>query len=149
MTLFILLVLAGCSKQMDSSQVRQDAFDMLHHYHEAMERDGLLAEFEFLDDSPEFFWIPPGYMSALDYDSVKTILENNAPAISSIQIKWENLEVNALTSETATFHGVVISAMTDTSGQVNSARMLESGTLIRRTDGWKLLSGQTRLLSSE
>ena len=143
----ITLIVAGCSGKSEQVQAKEDATAMMQRYHVAMEEGGLMAEFEFLDESPEFFWIPPGYNSALKYDSVKEILTRNAPSISAIHIEWEDLEVIPINDQTATFHGIVISTMTDTAGQTSTVRMLESGTLIRRTEGWKLLSGQTRLLS--
>jgi hypothetical protein len=37
--------------------------------------------------------------------------------------------------------------MTDTSGIINNIKMIESGTLILRKDGWKLLSGQSATMT--
>jgi hypothetical protein len=37
--------------------------------------------------------------------------------------------------------------MSDTSGKTSSFSLIESGVLIKREDGWKLLSGQTSIIS--
>jgi len=39
--------------------------------------------------------------------------------------------------------------MIDTSGIKSSAIIIESGTVIKRSDGWKLLSGQSAILNPE
>ena len=78
-------------------EVRSSAEAMLHAYHDAIAERGLRAEFDYLDDSPEFFWVPPGYTRALDYDSVRTILESNAGLFRSVEFHFETLEVFPLT----------------------------------------------------
>lgn len=146
--LFILLAITfGCKSSYDPDEIKTEAEKMLNDYHQAMEKGGLMAEFAYLDSSDAFFWVPPGYSSAIDYDSVRAVLVKNAPAIKEIKIRWEALEVIPLTSEIATFHGTVHSEMTDSTGTTTFTCLLESGTLIRRSDGWKLLSGQTRICS--
>jgi hypothetical protein len=37
--------------------------------------------------------------------------------------------------------------MKDTSGKTNAFILVETGLVIRRADGWKLLSGQTALVA--
>jgi len=147
---FVLFgIVSACSQAFNATRVQEEAVDMLYRYHDAIESDGLLAEFKFLDDTDAFFWVPPGYSTALDYDSVRTILTINAPSVRMIEIEWESLEVMPLSADIASFHGIVNSVMTDTDGLLTETRLLESGTLIRRKDGWKLLSGQTHVLRAD
>ncbi len=70
----------GCDNSATFSEaekeiVSMDVKAMLHDYHDSMNNGGLLTEFEFLDNSAEFFWIPPGYSTPPSYDSVATVLE--------------------------------------------------------------------------
>ncbi len=115
---------------------------MLNDYHAAIKKDGLIAEFNYLDDSLDFFWVPPGYQSALSYDSVRTILEANAKAFKSTDLSWYTLEVFPQSNSLATYTGIVKGTMTDTANQTTNVSIIESGTLIKRENGWKLLCGQ-------
>lgn len=116
---------------------------MLNSYHNDIERDGLMAEFRYLDSSEDFFWVPPGYNTALGYDTIKTIILSGAPGMAKAELQWDQLRVNPLTPGLATYSGVVSGSYTDTAGNVFPHWIIESGTVIKREDGWKLLSGQT------
>jgi hypothetical protein len=41
-------------------QIESDVRLLFDHYFEAVRRHGLTAEFEYLDHSSDFFWVPPG-----------------------------------------------------------------------------------------
>ena len=79
--IFIALISCSCikdSNDLDKESIIDEVKLMLDNYHKDIGRDGLTAEFKYLDQSSDFFWVPPGYQTALSYDSVKTILETNA-----------------------------------------------------------------------
>ncbi len=120
---------------------------MLSNYHEDIGKDGLTAEFKYLDKSADFFWVPPGYTTALNYDSVRTILEQNAPSLQTVKFHWKQLQVFPLSDEIASFTGIVDGQMIDTSGVESKVAIIESGTVIKRRDGWKLLCGQSAALN--
>jgi hypothetical protein len=140
------MALAACTSTYDAEEVQFEADEMLRAYHSEISESGLLSEFKYLDSSSSFFWIPPGYNEALGYDAVRKAVEANAKGIQSMKLEWKTLEVIPLSNDLATFYGEVAMLVTDTAGNVNRNRLLESGTLIRRKSGWKLLSGQTRNL---
>ena len=147
----ILLSFVTCSsppenRQFDRGQIEKEVTTMLHDYHASMKDHGIAGEFDYLDNSSDFFWVPPGFQSKLDYDSVKVILEQTATVTKSISLEWRTLEVFPLSNEIATYTGIVESTMTDTANNVNEAVIIESGTVIKRSDGWKLLSGQSAVL---
>ncbi|WP_353779401.1 hypothetical protein [Winogradskyella sp. 3972H.M.0a.05] len=149
----ILLLLISCngtesSKDLNKSLVSEEVSKMLHVYHKDINEKGLTAEFEYLDISDEFFWVPPGYKTALSYDSVKTILEINSKALRSIELQWDTLQIFPLSNDIANYSGIVRSITIDTSGTKSTVSIIESGTLIKRKDHWKLLSGQSRLLDN-
>lgn len=131
---------------LDEKQVEKEVMKMFEDYHLAIKKGGLTAEFDFLDDSEDFYWVPPGYQSALDIDSVKTILNGNASLFKTIEFRWHSIQVYPISPEIATYTGIVNGEMTDTTGQVIAVSILESGTVIRRETGWKLLCGQSRNL---
>ena len=147
----LFLSLLSCKSktgESDLSQVRTEVDRMLHAYHDAIRERGLTAEFDYLDRSPDFFWVPPGYHQALNYDSVHAILSVNASLFKLADFRWETLTVIPLSENFASFHGIVSGAMTNNSDSVSRSRMIESGTAILRKDGWKLLNGQTALIVS-
>ena len=123
--------------------------EMFNNYHGDIKKEGLTAEFKYLDQSSDFFWVPPGYNSALDYDSVYIILVNNAKMFSEVIFEWNTLQIFPLTEEIANYSGIVEGSMTDTSGIVNAVLIIESGTVVKRSDGWKLLSGQSAVLEPD
>ena len=147
----ILVMTISCKKTVslspeETEQVKFAVNKMLHAYHDAINEGGLTAEFDYLDNSREFFWVPPGYEQALDYDSVKTILNQNAPTLEKVNFKWEHLSIIPLKIDLASFHGVVAGQMLDTAGTSSEIRIIESGLIIKRKSGWKLLNGQSALL---
>jgi hypothetical protein len=119
---------------------------MFHQYHAAIKREGLTGEFKYLDHSPEFYWVPPEFSSALNYDQVRAILTQNAPTLRSVSFEWKSLDIYPLSNSIATFTGIVNGSTVDTSGRSQTMSLIESGTVIKRETGWKLLCGQTSLL---
>ena len=148
-TLFIL-ILFGCKKEQSKTwyetQVINEIETMFNAYHEAIKQNGLSAEFDYLDNSDDFFWVPPGYTSVIKYDSIKAILLHNDKSIQSISFEFESLEIFPLSPEIANYSGIVKGEMIDTANATSNFKIIESGTLIKRTDGWKLLNGQSRHL---
>ncbi|MFD2823158.1 hypothetical protein ACFS5M_05720 [Lacinutrix iliipiscaria] len=153
---FILFILScsliACSQnnnplsETEKQKISSEIIEMFNDYHEAIKTEGLVAEFDYLDDSSDFYWVPPGYNSALTIDSVKTILTQNSKFIKSIEFSFESIEIFPLKNTIANYSGIVKGTMIDTSNANTTFRIIESGTLIKRKAGWKLLSGQSRNL---
>lgn len=141
----------SCSRatEYQSSQdavIKSEVEIMFKNYHMSIAEKGLTAEFDFLDNSDDFFWVPPGYQSALSYDSVHTILTQNALVFKQVNFEWDTLRINPLHKNLASFTGIVSGTMETHSGEITSMKIIESGTVIKRKDGWKLLNGQSALL---
>ena len=119
----------------------------LNDYYKAIKKNGLTAEFDYLDSSADFYWLPPGYSSPISYDSVSAVLRKTAPLLLSVDNSWEKLSVHPLTKELASYTGKIRSTVTDTSGKQSITYLLETGIVIKRKDGWKLLSGQTSIIN--
>ncbi|PNQ73789.1 hypothetical protein C1T31_05500 [Hanstruepera neustonica] len=148
--LLLIFVLLGCQKEkaevFNKEETITEIKSMFDNYHEAIKQNGLPAEFDYLDDSDDFFWVPPGYKSVIKYDSIKSILIQNNKSIQSISFEFETLEIFPLSPEIANYSGIVKGKMIDTANATSNFKIIESGTLIKRTDGWKLLNGQSRNL---
>ena len=150
----ILMTLTSCSQadklnESEKELIINDVIEMFGNYHNDIRKDGLTAEFKYLDQSSDFFWVPPGYKSALSYDSVRQILEINAKSFQAIEFNWDTLQVFPLSDKIANYSGIVKGSMIDTSGIKSSVIIIESGIVIKRSDGWKLLSGQSAILNPE
>lgn len=151
--LFILVCLAiGCNEKSknlsvaEKDKITSEIIMMFDNYHHAIKTKGLVAEFDYLDDSSDFYWVPPGFDSPLTIDSVKTIITQNSKTIRSIQFSFESIQVFPLNKSIANYSGIVKGIMIDTSNTNSSFKIIESGTLIKRHNVWKLLSGQSRNL---
>ncbi|HTE30462.1 MAG TPA: nuclear transport factor 2 family protein [Chryseolinea sp.] len=135
--------LTGKEQQDIIRQIRQT----LDNYVKDVKSGGLTAEFKYLDSSADFFWVPPGYQSAISYDSVASVLKQNAPKFKSVENIYDSLRIIPLTKHFASYTARVSSTMTDIAGAISKTSLVETGILIRRKDGWKLLNGQTNIIS--
>ncbi len=139
---------SNTSTDFNKDRVTKNVLSMFDSYHYDISKEGLTAEFKYLDASDDFFWVPPGYNSTLSYDSIRHILEKSAKAFQTVIFSWDTIQVFPLTNEIANFTGIVNSHMVDTSGTSLTFKIIESGTLIKRKSGWKLLSGQSAILDA-
>ncbi|HTE25239.1 hypothetical protein [Flavitalea sp.] len=128
--------------------ITRDVKQTLQNYSDDIRKTGLKAEFKYLDSSSDFFWVPPGYNSAISYDSVAFILKQNAPLLTSINNVYEILKIVPIGKYQACYTARVISNVTDTKGNSSTTSLIETGVLIKRPTGWKLLSGQTSMINS-
>ena len=138
----------GCQSavmEFDEAEVHAEVLQTLQDYATAVSEKGLLGEFPYLDNSDEFFWVPPGYLSRIDYDSVESHLNRSAGQFSSVLFEWNDLKIYPLAQNLASYTGQVTSRMTDLDGSESSFPMLETGIMRKRADGWKIMQGQSRM----
>jgi hypothetical protein len=150
-SLVILLTLAACTSsssfsEEDKQTVATDVRQTLYKYYEDIQALGLKAELSYLDSSKDFFWVPPGYDEHISYDSVVQFIKQNAPLFQTVSNKWDTLRVIPLTNELASYTGTLLSTVTDTMGITETYPLIETGLMIKRSNGWKLLNGQTAAL---
>jgi hypothetical protein len=91
--------------------------------------------------------VPPGYSSAISYDSVANILKTNAPKFKLVDNRFDTFIIIPLNWELASYTARINSHMKDTLGNKLIFELAETGILIKRKGGWKLLNGQTSLLN--
>lgn len=149
--LFIpLLLFIGCKRNeltiAEKENISNEIQVVLNKYTQAIKKDGLMAEFAYLDSSNDFYWIPPGYTSALNYDSVRTIISGIAPGIKSMDNTYHSIQIWPYSATYAGYTAHVKSIGVDTAGITGTTHLLESGTMVKRNTGWKLLSGHTSVV---
>ncbi len=147
-----LLLLVSCTPATpltdhEKTAIIQEVKQTLTNYYRDIKANGLTAEFNYLDNSADFYWVPPNYSTPITYDSVVTVLKQNAPKFKLVDNFFETLRIFPLNTTLATYYGRIRSSMTDTSGNTSSFLLLETGILIKRKEGWKLLSGQTKVVN--
>ena len=133
----------------EQEEVKSEVRLMFNEYYTDIREQGLLAEIKYLDSTTDFFWVAPGYPNILTYDSVIAIVKANAILYKSIDQHWDTLEVHPLATNLASYTGRITSDITDRSGLVIKHTLVETGIVIKRESGWKLLSGQTTLATKE
>lgn len=149
--LCLAIAFASCAGRpsqhaMDRQKVAAEVRAMLTAYCDAIRQKGLLAEFAFLDSSADFYWVPPGYPATIGFDSVAAAIRRNAASLRTVDNRFDTLSVTALGDSLATYSGRLQSLITDTAGNSSVARLVETGVVIRRATGWKLLCGQTSVI---
>jgi hypothetical protein len=152
--LYILLavLIIGCKAEQrgltrdEITKIELEVKVLFDNYFEAIRTGGLTAEFDYLDHSADFFWVPPGYETPISYDSVAAVLTLNAPMFTSVENTIDTLRIIPLSLELTSYTAKLRSVMKDTSGNVTSLRLIETGVVIKRKEGWKLLHGQTSLM---
>jgi hypothetical protein len=152
LTIFTILLIFSCrqAKPLDENEkehIIEDVHQTLDNYYKEIRKSGLTAEFKYLDNSSDFFWVPPGYSRSISYDSVAKILNQNAPRYKFIGNTFDTLRIIPLSKELATYTCRLSSIMTDTSDKTITFSLVETGVVIKRKSGWKLLCGQSSILN--
>ena len=148
--LLITLIVCGSACQttvedVNLDRIAQESKAMLVAFHDSINQTDLMAEFAFLDSTSAFYWIPPGYNYAIGYDSIRNILIESNRQLQSVYFDWDTLDVFPLSKDYCNFRGVVHCEMTGQDSVKQIFNVIESGTLVKRDDGWKMLSGQSRV----
>ena len=129
-----------------ANTVIQEVTTTLQQYHQDIEAKGMLGEIPYLDSSAEFSWYAPGYNGPIGYDSVVSVLTQMAPMYTKVDHTWDTLTVLPASRIKAMYSGEVTTIMVDTAGRTGTLRFKETGTIVKRNDGWKLLSGKTEMI---
>jgi hypothetical protein len=131
----------------EKAAMLKEVQNTLHNYYHDIKESGLTAEFKYLDSSADFFWVPPGYAIPISYDSVVHIIKQHAAKFKRVDNSFDRLKIVILNKELATYSGRIKSSITAIDNTINTLSLVETGVLIKRKNGWKLLSGQSSILS--
>ncbi len=130
----------------ERQQIKNEISGLLHANFKNIAEKGYMEDLKSLDNSPGFYWIPPGQTMPISYDSVAAIIKKFIPGNRSVVSTWDTLHVQPINKEIATYAGKYHSIYTDTTGKVLEFNMHEIGTVVKRKEGWKIVSGKTSVL---
>lgn len=136
-------------KEFDTAIVEKEVKEMFIAYDDSVRKNGIEGEFFFLDNSEQFYWVPPGYKYALHYDSIAKILHEYAPNFKYINNTWDTLHIMALSDKYASFNGIINSYSVTIDNDTTTSKLSETGLVIKRGEDWKFLSGQTVIIDNE
>ncbi len=144
----LIMLSVSCSRplsQQERNEVTEQVTAMLYRYHDDVREHGLQAEFSYIDNSEDFFWVPPGATGPLSFDSVLAAITRNAARYRKVNNSFDMLTVKPITRNTALYTGRIRSAVSDTAGHDTLMFLTETGLAVRRGKEWKLLHGHTSL----
>src|SRR5678815_3144029 len=122
----------------ESNRVAIEVRQTLENYYKDVNAEGPMAEFRYLDSTDMFSWLPPGFAGPIGFDSVRTILlQNAASGVRSIA-SWDSLEIFPESNDKARYTGKITFI-----AEGDTVHMSEEGHVIRRADGWKMVTGKT------
>lgn len=127
----------------ESNRVHREVKTTLGNYYKDVNENGFEAEFKYLDSTSQFSWFPPGFNSAISFDSVRNILKRNVLLYPYVHLEWDSLNVIPESGTKASYAGKITGIMQDTTGHRDTFHLSEIGVMIKKEDGWKLLSGKT------
>lgn len=143
------LSVSACTPAFDEAarqKVAAEATQVLMDYQAAICKDGLLAEFAFLDSTDDFHWLPPGAAAPMDYDSVARAIRQNAAALDTACVTYADLAVTATAPDSARYTATVQSFAVTHEGDTSMASLREQGVLVLKNGKWWLLSGNTTMM---
>lgn len=114
----------------------------------AVKLNGLTAKLDYLDNSEDFFWTPPGYSQALNYSQFSEATISNADNYTKITYLYDSLKIIPLTRNIVVYSGTIRSTMIDKLGNRTAFSLVETGTMIKRKKKWMFLNGQTSLITN-
>lgn len=129
----------------DKKQVEVEVNEMFAAYNKAVNEQGIVGELPYLDSSAEFFWVPPGYDGPINYAEVVSHAQQATAKFKRVKVAWQDLKIYPKTKDLAVYTGTLEFNTEDTAGITSHAILLETGVIVKHTDGWKLQSGQTAL----
>src|SRR5688572_33335994 len=96
-TILTLISLISCRQPTELTEKEKEELiisirQTLDNYYNDIRKSGLLAELNYLDSSADFFWVPPGYNQSISYDSVVSILKQNAPYYKYVDNAFDTLK---------------------------------------------------------
>lgn len=149
--LSLILTLFSCSQptgmtEAEKKTIIEDVRKTFINYYNDVRKHGLTAEFKYLDSSEDFFWVPPGFGGPISYDSVVAILTPADKQFRRIDNILDTIRIIPVSRDMAIYTAKLHSNTLDTSGNNVLTGLLETGVLIKRKEGWKLLSGQTSII---
>ena len=142
-----VLLFQGCQKSgrftdTERNQILNQIKLMLDAHSKSVESEGLQGSLKYFHNSPEFRWTYQG--SSFSYDTLVSRIKSDQAKYQSIQLRWDSLSIEPLTSERVSFSALYRESIRDTTGKESLLTGWVKGELIYFSDGWKFHSGQVQ-----
>jgi len=100
---------------------------------------GPVAWLNYFEESPDFFMVSDGQLAFKDYQSGKLFIENTLiKNILNINLQWNHLRIDPLTSELASMGGNFHEDLTDSSGKIIQSDGYLTAVAKLTNRGWKI-----------
>jgi hypothetical protein len=97
------------------------------------------AWLNYFEESPDFFMVSDGQLAFKDYQSGKLFIENTLiKNILKINLQWNYLRIDPLTSELASMGGNFHEDLTDSSGKIIQSDGYLTAVAKLTNRGWKI-----------
>lgn len=126
------------------TQIREEISVMMGNYLTDLNKNGMESQMKYMDNSDDFRWTYSNYRRVYLFDDMAQQLNKSENEGYSAHLTFDELEIIPI-SENIANYTAKLSGFTKFDGKNSDVSILESGTLIKRKDGWKFLNGQTAL----
>jgi len=123
--------------------IRDSVIQLNNRYFDDVKANRLGAVLDYIDDSPEFFWVFPPDTTVISHDALVAMFKTEVRLYRSIDLVWDYMRVEPLTNQYAVYTGKFHETKIDISNRVTKFNGAETGIVVHRPTGWKFLNGQT------
>lgn len=123
--------------------IRDSVTQMNNRFYDEMRAHHVEASIDFLDNSPEFFWVYLPDTTVLSHDAFAAVFKVGFQLYRSYDAMVDYMRVEPLTNQYAVYTTRYRYTAIDTSGKVFKFTGIETGIVVHRSSGWKFLNGQT------
>jgi len=104
--------------------------------------DGIQSQLKYLDNSDKFQYTFLNSGKIYDYEELKKQLEISSSTDYKVNLSFDEFKITPLSDKLVSY-SLILSGYERIDGQNSDISLVETGTLIRRNDGWKIINAQT------
>ena len=138
--LLAALLLVGCKRNAELSEAQRAAITndvnrVMSATADSIDRGGLKGWIPFLHNSSEFAWKYGNRSSS--YDELVLQVKRMGPQDRSVILKWDSIQVQALSDDEASVVANYLQTAVDTTGKSSQLDGVFKSTLVKVGDSWK------------
>jgi hypothetical protein len=144
--LLVTMLICDCRRSVDLSPaeratIKSDVQLALTMMSDSVRTNGLTGWIPFLHNSTDFKWEYRGITSS--YDTLVAGVRREALRYRSVLVKWDSVQVEALSGNEAMLSAKYTEVILDTNGVQSTFTGMLNGQLERVAGTWKFRNGQT------
>jgi len=121
-----------------AAAVRSEVDAMLGAVARDLHDHGEAAWTHWFTDAPTFSMATYGVVMFTDRSAAKTFLDDFAPQVAAVDLRWSDLRIEPLAADTASFGASYREQLTWRDGRVEPFAGYCTGVAVRTDDGWRL-----------